>query len=455
MRGVTWLLLILLALVPATAHALGELITDVRVQNYVRTDEETIRAIVGVSPGDTLETDTLEVVRERLNGSGLFADVNVYWEPYRDGVRVNIVVTEKFPWAPIPAFSYSPGNISGGLLVGHGNLFGRGKRGLIGARYSTVDSGALVAYEDPAIFGTWFYGSIRGKFQDQVIPEFGNASGLPPLWLRQSSLRAFGSEATLGIAWFRKVRTSVGWNIEKVGYRASEASRESPIALGNPLVETDAARGGRRGLGMANVTFDFRAREHAVIYGSALAFGLALSRPGFGSDEHLRYWKGGAAFQHGVRFFRRHNLLIDVEANIAHLPPLWDENYAGGSNLRGFVYRQFAGDTHLGTRVEYHYPLFSIMKLDVRGLFFGDGAAVWYRDMPPIEGDVYARRNDGRQFLPPEFLKGGFDPSRDLHVGAGAGIRFYLRSVAVPLVGVDFGHGIGTGTVRMVLVLGV
>jgi hypothetical protein len=57
--------------------------------------------------------------------------------------------------------------------------------------------------------------------------------------------------------------------------------------------------------------------------------------------------------------------------------------------------------------------------------------------------------------LPPTFLQGVFDASRDIHASAGAGLRFYLRTVAMPLVGVDVGNALGTKDVRMVLVLGV
>ena len=121
-------ILALTVLVGTRAFAIDETITDIRVRNAVRTDEETIRSIAGISIGDTLLTDTLDTVRERLYTSGLFADVNVYWEPYDVGVRINIVITEKFPWAPVPTFSYSPGNVAVGGIVAHGNLFGRGKR---------------------------------------------------------------------------------------------------------------------------------------------------------------------------------------------------------------------------------------------------------------------------------------------------------------------------------------
>jgi outer membrane protein insertion porin family len=447
------------------ALAQEEVITDVRVLNAVRTDEETVRSIAGLSIGDTLHTDTLDIARERLYTAGIFADVNVYWEPYRDGVRVVIAITEKFPWAPLPMFSYSPGNISGGGLLAHGNLFGRGKRGLIGGRISNVDSGVIVAYDDPAFFGTWGFFTLKGKFQSQRIPEYSNVNypDMPLAPMRETRLRSYGFDASAGVAWFRKVRTSFGWNIDQNDVRWSaanslEANPYAPIAYPNgaPL----AASSARRGNIMANLTFDFRGRQHAVMYGNALGFSLEYAAARWGSQ--LWYWKASASYEHGIRFFKRHNLIVRVGGIAGENLPLWSENSAGGTNLRGYLYRQFQGDTHLRSQVEYHFPLFSIGALDVRGLVFNDAAAIWFQRLPPqapcaddASRACYEVRGDGRQFLPPEFLRQGFVPRQDIHSSAGVGLRFYLNSVAVPLVGVDVGNGLGTRDVRVILQLGV
>jgi outer membrane protein insertion porin family len=432
--------------------AIGEVVTDLRVHNNVRTQEETVRSIAGVNIGDVMESDTLERARERLHTSGMFADVNVYWEPFRDGVRVNIAIKEKFPWAPVPTFSLSPGNISGGLVIAHGNLFGRGKRGLIGGRLSTVDSGAVLVYDDPALFGSWLFYQLRGRFQDMIIPEFSNRADLPVIALRESKFRSWGGEFNIGVAWLRKVKTSVGWSLEKYNFMGS---RIPPNTVGPPDLP-EAAEGAIRGAFKGNLTFDFRGREHAIVYGNALGFGLEWAAPRFGSDDKINYWRAAASYEQGIRLFRRHNFIIRGGVQLGTGAPIWAENYVGGTNLRGFVYRQFTGDTQANAQAEYHFPLFSISKLDVRGLVFGDGAAIYWRDLPEptLANDAYERRVDGRLFLPPEFLKEGLDFKRDIHVGVGAGIRFFLRSVAVPLVGIDFGHGIGTRTVRLVLVLG-
>jgi outer membrane protein insertion porin family len=438
------------------AWAIGDVVTDVRVQNNVRTQDETVLSIAGISIGDIVDADTLQRARERLNTSGLFADVNVFWEPHRDGVRVNIVVKEKFPWAPIPTFAYSPGNISGGLIVAHSNLFGRGKRGLIGGRLSTVDSGALAVYEDPALFGSWIFYQLRGRFQDTVIPEFGNRSDLPVMSLRESKFRSYGGEVNIGVAWLRKVKTSVGWSLEQYNFRGSKANAKNPFVPPEGLPA--AAEGAQRGMVKGNLTFDFRGREHAIVYGDALGFGMEWGARRFGSDAKIKYWKAYAGYEKGIRIFHRHNLILRLDAIAGQDLPIWSENNLGGTNLRGFVYRQFAGDTQGTAKIEYHFPIFSISKLDVRGLAFGDGAAMWWRKLPPPVGAApqqsYETRPDGRNYLPPSVLEQGFDRKRDVHVGVGGGIRFFLRSVAVPLVGADVGHGIGSHTVRLILVLG-
>ena len=458
MRCLACLAALAVSLSAAPAWAMDEVITDVRVLNAVRTDEETVRSIAGISIGQLLRPDTLDIMRERLHSSGLFADVNVYWEPFQDGVRVNIVVKEKFPWAPLPTFSYSPGNISAGALIAHGNLFGRGKRGVIGGRVSNVDSGALVAYDDPAVWQTWIFFTIKGKFQLQIIPEYSNdyadLPGLPLSPLRNTKLRSYGGEVNAGVAWFRKVRTSVGWILDQNDVLWSAPNLSNSYAI---VDAPAAATSGRRGAATANVTFDFRARQHAVMYGNALGFTLEVGGTRWGGDAKLTYWKASTAYEHGIRFFRRHNLIVRAGGTAGDNLPLWAENSAGGTNLRGYLYRQFQGDTHLRTQVEYHFPLFSLWDLDVRGLVFNDAAAIWFRKLPPqtLDGTAYELRSDGRQFLPPSLLHQGFQLREDLHSSAGAGLRFYLRTVAMPLVGLDVGNGLGTKDVRVILVLGV
>jgi hypothetical protein len=206
----------------------------------------------------------------------------------------------------------------------------------------------------------------------------------------------------------------------------------------------------------AELTFDFRAREHAIMWGNALSFSYDDGDPRWGGDPHFKYWKARATYEHGFRFFRKHNLIFRVGGYIGENLPLWAENSAGGAGLRGFLHRQFTGDTQARSQAEYHFPLFSVMKLEVRGLVFNDATAIFYRKLPELDptGQTYYDRYDGRNFLPPAYLKPGFNSKRDVHTSIGGGLRFFLRSVAVPLVGIDAGYGLPNGPVRFLVVIG-
>jgi outer membrane protein assembly factor BamA len=447
---------VLVALGAGPALAMGEAITDVRILDNQRTEEATVRSIAGISIGDTLEPDTLDRVREHLNTSGLFADVNVWWEPHGEGVRVNIAVKDKFPWAPLPTFSWSANNKSFGLVFVHGNVFGRGKQLLLGGRIATVDSGATIVYRDPAMFGSWVYYQVQGLVQRQVIPEYFTTPTLAdPMEFRETRLFSYGLEAALGVAWMRRVRTQIGWHLER--FTLDDGS-DNPVMTSMPLVQ--ATNPGTIGVGRASLTFDFRAREFSVMQGTALSLAFDYASPSF--DSSFTYWRGGASWEHGIRFFRSHNLIYFVNASAGHNLPFWTENNAGGNNLRGYLVQQFRGDTQFGGKVEYHFPLFSIKTLDFRALVFYDLAAVWFRDLPndpanivtdPATGQVYFKRPtpDGRTF--PVELQSGFHLN-DIHDTVGVGLRFFLRSVAVPLVGTDFGYGVEARNWRFILIVG-
>lgn len=436
-----------------TALALGEPIVDVRVLGAVRTDESTVRSIAGVRIGDTLENETLALVRERLNTTGLFADVNVWWESQGEGVRVNIAVKDKFPWAPVPTGSWSANNRSIGLLFVHGNLFGWGKQMAIGARWAQLDSGAVLAYRDPALFQTWMYWELKGIYQRQIIPENDPNQLVPLSPIRQTTYDAFGIEPVFGVAWFRRVRTQVSWRLDKVNYKRTEYFDQTTGVVDPNIVGPATSKGGVVGIGRAAVAFDWRAREHAIMMGSALGGNLDVGSSAFDSD--FTFWRASAFWEQGFRILRRHNLIYSAGGTVAHNLPIWWDPSSGGPNLRGYLVQQFRGDSQVNAKVEYHFPLFSVGSLDFRALGFYDFSAIWFRDLPPLDPTTgYFSRPDGdlRTYSP--VLQTGLDRKRDLHNDVGGGLRFFLRSVAVPLVGIDAGYGLESKKWRFILVIG-
>ncbi len=437
-----------------TALALGESIVDVRVLGAIRTDESTVRSIAGVRIGDTLENETLALVRERLNTTGLFADVNVWWESQGEGVRVNIAVKDKFPWAPVPTGSWSANNRSIGLLFVHGNLFGWGKQLAVGGRWAQLDSGALLAYRDPALFQTWMYWELKGIYQRQIIPENDPNLLVPASPYRQTTFDAFGIEPVFGVAWFRRVKTQVSWRLDKVNYKKTEYLDPAGAVIDPALLPgPQTSKGGVVGMGRAAIAFDWRAREQAVMRGSALGGNLDIAGPAFDSD--FTFWRASAFWEQGFRVLHRHNFIYSVSGTVAHNLPIWQDPTSGGPNLRGYLVQQFRGDSQVNAKVEYHFPLFTIGSLDFRALGFYDVSAIWFRDLPPLDPTTgYYARPDGdlRTFSP--VLQTGLDLKRDLHNDVGGGLRFFLRSVAVPLVGFDAGYGLESKKWRFLLIIG-
>jgi outer membrane protein insertion porin family len=367
----------------------------------------------------------------------------VWWEPHDAGVRVNISVTDKFPWAPVPTGSFSANNWAVGLLFVHGNLFGRGKQLLLGGRIAKIDSGAVLAYRDPSLFGSWIYWQLQGVAQRLVIPEYDNNTAMgtgDPFEFRETHLMSFGIEPAIGVAWFRRVKTQVAWHLEKVSLDHGSVFPDEPHM---PLL--DATAPGTIGVAKLALSFDFRAREFAVMTGAALSGSLDYATSDLGSD--FSYWKAGVSWEHGIRLFKSHNFVYSVGAVAGHNLPFFVENTAGGTNLRGYLFQQFRGDTQGMVKVEYHFPLFSLGSLDVRGLAFYDGAAIWYRETPDTttvvgpDGAYYLERTtkDQRTFpLSPYGLPlnpFGFDWKDSIHNAVGGGLRVFLRSVGRVHVG--------------------
>ena len=256
---------------PARAWAVGESITDVRILGNQRTEEDTVRSIAGVKIGDTLELDTLERVRERLNTAGLFADVNVWWEQNGEGVRVNIAVKDKFPWAPVPTASWSANNKSIGLVFVHGNLFGRGKQLVLGGRLADVDSGAVAGLPRSGAVRRLDLLAAAGQRPAAGHPRVRPTSVDVPATRRcaRRACTSYGFETVVRHRLVPPGQDPGRLGLQKVnvgGLRRAGDRHDAPDAIAR------ARRPGRdcSASGKASLSFDFRAREFAVMTGTAL-----------------------------------------------------------------------------------------------------------------------------------------------------------------------------------------
>src|SRR5690606_2685718 len=136
-----------------------------------------------------------------------------------------------------------------------------------------------------------------------------------------------------------------------------------------------------------------------------------------------------------IRFFSTHNLIMKAAVGGGEDIPFQHERSAGGTTLRGYKGAQFRGDFKVQANVEYSLHLFSLPfpflgEVAVRGLGFFDSSYTTFRD---IEDD-----DDFRNYLPGQDDISGLAPFKN---AVGGGVRFYARSIVLPLLGLDVGYG--------------
>ena len=474
-RGVPFAVLGMLAfaLTAGPAQAAGEQITDVLVRGNSRTNESTVRSIAGISIGDISGSRHAgHGAREAQQAAvASLRDVNVWWKlTWPRGLEFTSPVHwDKFPWAPVPTGSWSSNNKSIGLIFVHGNLLGRGKQLLIGGRLATIDSGIAggallgpIALRDLDVLAASGPATTAGDPRVSKLRNDAQRRRHPT----RESLRAPRNAALLvwGRARARRRLVSASEDPARMASREVRVFRSrfrrSQHAPAESVQLIQATAPGTIGVGRAALTLDYRAREFALMSGGALDALLDYAGSLLGSD--FTYWRAGLGWQEGIKLFRAHNLIYGAGTTIGHDLPFWAENTAGGSNLRGYLDRQFRGDTQVWGNAEYHFPLFSVRSLDFRALVFYDVQAIWFRTLPTTNkvgpdagGTSYYQRDtpDARTF--PTMLRAGFSFDQSVHNDVGAGLRFFLRSVAVPLVGVDAGYGIEARNWQLLVVVGV
>jgi outer membrane protein insertion porin family len=447
----------------SVAHA--DRIVNIKVSDITKTDRNTVLGIAGYEEGSSITEEDLPKVKQRLLASGLFKEVEVGLERTPAGVNLLIHAKDKISWFILPTFSYSEDNYGGGIAFGETNLFRRQKRLLMYAALSNTTGTLLAAYEDPSLARSWFYWRLDGHYQWDKVREYFPLQISHPILLRTMPLQLGGGGINAGVRWWRKFKTEGRFGIRQASYDAPKFSDSkwddlpSRDAGWSGFADSrDSQRAQTRGsapdpsgtniYAKATVGWDGRSQVHGVQDGLTL---LGSYEGGFGAYS---YWKASVNFQWALKFFKEHNLVVRGWGGIARDTPFFEEYESGGTGLRGYLTRQFRGDTKVFGSAEYVFPIVKLWGLHIRGLVFYDTNLTWFSQKPDcgpgsdagrcLDGYPYAERwSDDRKhiryYLPGQF----FSPKMEGWTnGVGAGLRFYLKSIAMPLIGVDYGYGL-------------
>ncbi len=379
--------LLLVAALPAAALAAG-IVQEISVEGNARTSRDVIVRALGVRPGDPLDEDALPALRQRVYNLRLFRAVEIETRPASAGVVLAVSVEERWTLIPIPFVGASEGSVRAGLALFESNLLGRNKQlGLMGA-YSSRGSAARLLYRDPAVLGT------RGVLAVDLVAE--------------DVEREQADGFDVRYAWRdRRLEASVRpglWLTRRLAVRAG------PFVL---LRESRAVDGyaappeAGRDLGVA-ADLELSGQDHRGWFdaGPLLRAYLRRSLPALGSDR--RFAQASATGAWSIAALADHAASAALSGFVADGDPVLDAFALGGRpGSRGLREAGLWAERAITATLDYQVPLWRPGWGTVTALGFVDGGLATWR------GD------------------------RTRWVAPGAGLRVYLRNIALPAIGLD------------------
>jgi outer membrane protein insertion porin family len=445
-----------IVLAAARAAAAEDTIRDIVVEGNTKTTSATVELIAKIDLGDDWTSDMLDRIKRDLVSSGLFRDVEAFFEPCGPtssprcdaaGVRVHITVHDKHSWVIAPAIYDQPTNVGGGVGFGENNLFGENQKLLLYGQIATGDSFFIGAWVVPSIRGTRFYSQLDTWLKTSRVIEYAPARNFTdiPEPVRQSRINYLNAGFKLGVDLFWGLKLDARLRGAYVYYSRVAAVTADPGQL-HGVDPASPAKPGKEGWDVSNeisLAIDRRADWYGVRTGYRYQTSVEYGVPQLGSDFHYRIYN--LSLWKGVQVLERHNLTAQLNANVGNHLPFQQEFTMGGTSMRGYLNDQFRGDLRVIANLEYSLPLFTIAGLSVRALGFWDSGYTTF---------VTSETNPERNYLTGS-ARGDNTTLAPFKNSVGVGTRLYLRQIVIPLLGVDLGYGLEARDVQVYLAIGL
>jgi outer membrane protein assembly factor BamA len=407
---------------PEIVDATPKRIVGFRVRGTSKLTETTASRLSHAKVGDEITPARIPELEAALLSSELFETVKVTLEDAPGGVLVIATLDDKLSWIVAPAVFVLPDHWAAGVGYAENDLFGEDKKMLL---YGQIGNRASM------FFGTYFDPSVRGtKLQLRfdlyalhiIEDEYANPPADPASFAvdRETTTTFLDAGALVGwqFAW---------WLIADLRLRGAYLylrDVHADDAAKTPLPPPDPD--GWDWSLQARMTLDHRSHRYGVTWGPYLQLILEPSVPGL---DDYGYQIGKLRAYYSWRLFCEHELELRTQFHIGRHLPFHEELSNGGvQDLRGYDVDQFRGDTKLVFRAEYSVPLAKWRSLAFRAIGFWDSGFIGY----------YFRDPSGkRDYLPSER-----DGAHWFRNDVGAGLRIYVSSIVLPLLGFDVGYGI-------------
>jgi outer membrane protein assembly factor BamA len=380
-----------------------------------------------VMPGDEPELEAA------LMSSELFESAIVTFEDVPGGVMVVCTLDDKMSWIAAPTAYVLPGRWSVGVGYAESDLGGTNRKLLLYGQIGSFTSLFLGTYFDPSFHGTKWQMRFDIYVLHELVDEYANPSNDTTSMAveRESTENFLDAGALIGYQ-FR------WWLVADLRLRGAYVYfRDAHDSGNNRLAEPEVD--GWDWTVQERVTADHRSHYRGVTWGPYAQLMVEQAVPLLSTYQ---YQDANARAYYSWRLFGMHELELRAGFNVGRHLPFNEEMTTGGvGDLRGYDVDQFRGDTRGMFRAEYSVPIVDWRMFYLRGIGFYDSGYVANNFQDP---------SGMRSYLPSQAAGDSW-----FRNDVGAGIRLYVRSIVLPLLGFDVGYGLEARALEYYFELGL
>jgi outer membrane protein assembly factor BamA len=406
-----------------------------RMHGDTKTQDTTALYLSHRDLGDVIGPSDIPALEGAFVSSELFERVKVTLEDAPGGYVVVVDVSDKHSWVIAPTVFALPGRSSLGVGFAENNFRGLNQKLLFYGQLGDRESLLFLTYLIPQMRGTPLSARFDIFLYDRVSQEYANPTdnARDASVVRETTVRYLGGGFLLGwrFAWW--LNADLRLRGARVDYTKTIDPRD-PTAYQRP---TD--RNGDDFSSQARITLDARHYRFGVSWGWYAQIMGDTSVPGLDDyDYSSLVWR----LYKSWRILEQHQLELRTTGGIGRNLPFHEELTLGSAvDLRGYESDRFRGDTRLMARAEYSVPLAKWRMFAFRGLGFFDSGFI---------GLYHAREESDRVYLPNQR-----DGLHYVRTDVGGGIRLYVKSVVLPLLGLDVGYGLEAHSTQLYFELGL
>ena len=407
-------------------------IVGFRVRGDSKLRQRTLGFLAHLSIGDKVSDSSIKSIEAALISSELFEKVKVTLEEAPGGVLVVATLEDKHSWFAAPTLYLLGSRRAVGAGFIENNLAGYNQKLLLYAQYGSHESVYFATYLDPSVSGTPFTWRFDVYGYRRVIDEYANPQGDPTdtSILRTTTADYRGAGFLVGWRHYWWLVSDLRLRAGRMRFSDAHGPNDTPV----PIPQGDGWDVSTQG----RITLDARRYRFGVRWGPYLQLVGETTIPGLDDYDY-----SSLLFRayYSWRLFDEHQLELRTNFHIGRNLPLHNDLLLGGAvDLRGYNVDRFRGDTRAMFRFEYSVPITKWRMFAFRAIGFWDSGFIGF----------YRPRKD-RVFVYPYEVDGAHWFRNDV----GAGFRLYVKSVVLPLLGIDVAYGIEAEDYKIYFQLGL